>query len=398
MLTYIRNDFPFFKNNKNLIYLDNAATTHKPQAVIEAISDFYARYNAPVHRGVYSLAEHATEMYEHARDTVASFIGAHSNEVIFTKGTTEGINFVASSWAEQNLKEGDEIILTELEHHSNILPWIRLEQTKKIVLKYIPITEHGQLDYQRYLELLSSRTKLVACTHTSNALGTRVDLNFIIMHAHAQGARVLVDAAQAAGREYLDVHELKADFVVFSGHKMCGPTGIGILYAAKHMHEQLVPYQMGGGMVYSVDFHEATYLKSPQRYEAGTPPIAQAIGLAETVRYLQNSLSFEVLKEHEARLSSQLIEGLLKIPAIRILGPVEELKTSGHMVSFVSEKAHPHDIAAYLDKQGICIRAGNHCAQPLHKRLGISGSLRASFYAYTTSADITALLAHLSTL
>lgn len=397
-MIHIRRDFPFFNNNKAIIYFDNAATTHKPQAVIDAVSHYYSSANAPVHRGVYALAEHATDLYEQARHTVAAYIGAHDDEVVFTRGTTEGINFIATAWAERHLKPGDEIIITELEHHSNILAWIELERRLGIILKYVPITGEGYLDYQAYSNLLTSRTKLVACTHTSNVLGTRVDLPFIIKHAHGHGARVLIDAAQAAGRESLKVHELRADFLAFSGHKMCGPTGIGVLYIARHMHDQVSAYQYGGGMVKSVDMHSATWLKPPQRYEAGTPAIAQAIGLAQAVRYLEQHVPFSDLKQHEALLTAQLIAGLQMIPSIRILGPIQELKHSGHLVSFISTKMHAHDVAAYLDRYGMCVRAGNHCAQPLHKRLGIAASLRASFYAYSTQDEVTALLTRLDEL
>ena len=390
-----RNDFPFLRNNPQLIYLDNAATTHKPQEVLSALTDFYTFSNAPVHRGIYTLAENATNLYEQARESVASFIGARSHEVVFTKGTTEGINFVASSWAEQNLREGDEIILTELEHHSNILPWMRLEKKKGIIISYARISDAGDLDYEHYASLLNTRTKLVACTHTSNALGTRLDLPFMINAAHAQGARVLIDVAQAVGHEAINVGTLKPDFLVFSGHKMGGPTGIGVLYIAHHVHAEMIPYQVGGGMVYTVDFHEATYAKPPHRYEAGTPPIAQAIGLAAAIDYFKKTINFDNLKKHEAALCAQLIEGLQAIPSLRIIGPINELKKSGHMVSFMSEEAHAHDIAAFLDSRSIAVRAGNHCAQPLHKKLGISSSLRASFYGYTTHDDITALLSNL---
>lgn len=391
----IRAYYPFFTHNKSLIYLDNAATTQKPQAVIDALADFYLMHNAPVHRGVYALAERATDLYEQARTSVARYIDAHPDEIVFTKGTTEGINFVASAWAQNNLNPGDEIIVTELEHHSNLLPWIRLEQSQGILLKYIPIDGEGNLDYQKYPSLLTNRTKLVACTHTSNALGTRVDLDFIIQHAHNAGARVLIDAAQAAGRYDVQAHRLNADFIAFSGHKMGGPTGIGVLYIARHMHESVRPYQVGGGMVYSVDFHHATWLKPPLEYEAGTPPIEQVLGLAAAINFIEKEIDREGLKKHEAQLCGQLIEGLNQIPSLRVLGPVSDLATSGHLVSFVSDTMHPHDMAAYLDKQGICVRAGNHCAQPLHKRLGIPSSLRVSFYAYSTLDEVTFLLEQL---
>ena len=395
MFEKLRLDFPFFKAHKDLVYLDNAATTQKPQQVIDAMTEFYTQHNAPVHRGVYGLAERATEMYEDARQTVAHYIGAFPDEVVFTRGTTDGINAIAQSWAAVHLKPGDEIIVTELEHHSNILPWLRLEQSQGIVLKYIPVTSDGLLDYDAYEALLTSRTKLVACTHTSNALGTRINLPVIIKKAREKGARVLIDAAQAAGREFLNVHDLKADFLVFSGHKMAGPTGIGVLYIARHMQDQVEPYQSGGGMVYSVDFHNASWLKPPHRYEAGTPPIAQSVGLAAAIRYIQEKMPFDALQKHEAALCAQLIKGLSTFPLIRMLGPIEQLSQSGHLVTFVSENMHAHDTAAYVDKLGICVRAGNHCAQPLHRRLGITGSLRVSFYAYSTESDVSRFLAAL---
>ncbi len=379
-------DFPFFRNNK-LLYFDNAATTQKPGVVIDAMSSFYARHNAPVHRGVYALAEEATILYEDARSAIAQFIGAYPDEVIFTKGTTEAINFVASSWAQVHLKAGDEIIITELEHHANIVPWIRLEKTRGIVLKYIPIKEDGTLDYAVYLEMLSEKTKLVSCTHTSNVLGSHTDLDLIIEHAHSVGAYVLVDAAQAMAHSSVSVQELNADFLAFSAHKMFGPTGIGVLYVPRHMQSQVEPYQVGGGMVYSVDFHEASWAKPPQRYEAGTPPIAEAIGFKAAVDYINTHISFDDLKAHEARLTGRLINALQHLP-VRILGPLDELKHSGHMVSFASENLHSHDIAAYLDKHRIAVRAGNHCAKPLHRRLGITDSVRISFAAYNTEDEV----------
>ena len=318
-------DFPFL-NSTSLIYLDNAATMQKPQVVLDAMNTFYVHSNAPVHRGVYSLAEQATEKYEQARSTIAQFIGAFDDEIVFTKGTTEGINFIASSWAER-MRPGDEIIITELEHHSNILPWMRLER-RGIILKYIPILNDGTLDYEAYHALLSPRTKLVACTYTSNVLSTQVDLPFIINHAQAQGARVLVDAAQAVGRSALAVHDLKVDFLVFSAHKMGGPTGCGVLYIARHLQPEVEPYQVGGGMVYSVDYHEAKWLEAPRRFEAGTPAVAQVLGLEAAVQYIQKHISFEELKKHEAALCAQLIEGLKKLP-IRILGNEAELSQIG---------------------------------------------------------------------
>ena len=386
-----KKDFPFFSNNPDLVYLDNAATTHKPSAVIDALSTFYSRYNAPVHRGIYTLAEQATESYEQVRSAVACYIGAFDDEIIFTKGTTEGINYIVDAWASRMLHPGDEVIITEIEHHANIVPWIRLEQEKGIKLRYIPVRDDGALDYAVYRTLLTKKTKIVACTHTSNVLGMRTDLPFIIEHAHAQGARVLVDAAQAAGRERLAVHDLQADCVVFSAHKMGGPTGLGVLYIARSFQPEVAPYQVGGGMVHSVSHHAVTWAGIPARYEAGTPAIAQVYAFGETLRYLE-ALSFDAMRLHEASLCSLLLEGLSSLPSMRVLGSPQELSRSGHMVSFVSTRAHAHDIAAFLAMKGVCVRAGNHCAQILHARLGVEASVRASFYLYTTHSDVERLL------
>ncbi len=393
--TSYKKDFPFFTYNPHLVYLDNAATTQKPRAVIEALTRFYSRYNAPVHRGIYTLAEQATEFYEQGRSRVARYIGAFDDEIIFTKGTTEGINYIVDAWASRMLHAGDEVIITEIEHHANSVPWIRLEQEKGIKLRYIPMREDGTLDYEVYLALLTDKTKIVACTHTSNVLGVRTNVPFIIEHAHAHGARVLVDAAQAAGRERLAVHDLKADCVVFSAHKMGGPTGLGVLYMARSFQPEVEPYQVGGGMVSTVSHHTTTWAGVPARYEAGTPPIAQVYAFGETLTYLE-TLSFDDLRAHEAELCSLFLEGLRSLPSLRVLGSPQELSRSGHMVSFVSTHAHAHDIAAFLDTKGICVRAGNHCAQLLHKRLGVDASLRASFYLYTTKSDVEQLLSALA--
>lgn len=384
-------DFPFFNYHPELIYFDNAATTQKPKQVIDALSDFYGVYNAPVHRGIYSLAEEATVKYEAVRAAVADYLGAHPDEIVFTKGTTEGINLVASAWAGTTFKHGDEVIITELEHHSNILPWVRLEKSLGIKVKYIPMDEQGVLDYEAYKGMLTEKTKLVACTHTSNVMGIHTDVKFIIEYAHAAGARVLIDAAQAFAHSRVNVQEPKADFLVFSSHKMFGPTGVGVLYIARHMQNEVEPFEVGGGMVYSVDFHDATWAKPPLRYEAGTPPIAEVYGLGAAIDFLK-SLDFEVVRKHEAALTAHLIDGLAEIPMVRILGPIDTLKHSGYMVSFVSSKMHPHDIAAYVDKQKICIRAGHQCAQLLHKRLAIDGSVRVSFALYSTIAQVNTLI------
>lgn len=387
----IAKDFPLLKkkvNGKDLIYFDNAATSQKPQAVIDALTKFYTEHNNNIHRGVYQSAEEATQMYENARKTVADFINAHSDEIIFTKGTTEGINFVVRAWAAHNLKAGDEIVLTELEHHSNIIPWLALVQEKQIKINYIPVKADGTLDLCKLDAIITTKTKLVSCIHISNALGTHVDIDTIINAAHSVGAKVLIDAAQSIAHLPIDVKKNKADFLVFSGHKMGGPTGIGVLYIKKDLHEQTQPYQFGGGMPYEVDYHSVSFAKAPHKFEAGTPPIAQAIGLMSTIDYINTHIDFKKLAQHEADLCARLIEGLSKHSKIRLLGPIEQLKKSGHLVSFVIENMHAHDVADYLGKHGICVRAGHHCAQPIAKKMKYQSSVRASFYAYNTHQEV----------
>lgn len=388
-----RKDFPFLisESQKPLIYFDNAATSQKPQQVINAISHFYAHENAPVHRGIYRRAENITQLYEHARMEVASFIGAYNDEIVFTKGATEGINFIASTWAD-HLQAGDEIILTELEHHANILPWIRLAKLKNITLKYVPVTDRGDINYEQYLKLLNKKTKLVSFVHCSNAIGSQVDAEFIIKHAKLAGAKVLIDIAQSVGHEKIDLHKLGPDFAVFSGHKMLGPTGVGVLYIDRQIQDKVEPYQLGGGMVFEVDCYNASWLKAPQKYEAGTPPIGEVIGLSCAVAYLKKFVDFPKLVEHEAKLCQYFINGAIKIQGIKILGPVDQLCTKGHIVSFISNRMHPHDIAAHLDAHNIAVRAGNHCTQLLYRKLGIDGSVRLSFYLYNTEYEVETVL------
>lgn len=387
-------DFPIFKN-RNITYLDNAATSQKPQAVIDAISHFYAFDNAPVHRGIYKLAEDATIEYENARSKVATFINANSNEIIFTKSATEGINLVCDSWAKVHLKKGDIILVTELEHHSNLLPWIRLSNQLGLELKYIPINNEGLLDYQKFKDLLNPKVKLVACTATSNVLGTQIDINLITKLSHDIGAKVLIDAAQATAHMSINIQDLKPDFLVFSGHKMFGPTGIGVLFVSEDIIDKLEPCQVGGGAVLSVGNYDAKWAKAPYKFEAGTQGIAQAVGLSSAIDYINRNISFEQLQKYEADLCSFLINELQKIPKIKILGPIEQLKIKGHLVSFVFEGIHAHDIAAYLDNHNIAVRAGHHCAQPLHKKLDIDSSVRVSFCAYNNIQDIEKLIYYL---
>jgi len=395
MFKKIRADFPVLSkkiNNHQLVYLDNASTTQKPQQIIDAISNFYADHNANTGRGVYTLGEQATTLYEQARANVAHFINARTaQEVVFTSGTTESINLVAATWAKQNIGVGDEILISELEHHANLLPWQRVARENNATLKFIPVNADGTLDLNVLSQLLTHRTKLVAVSHISNALGTHNDVATIIKAAHAVGAKVLVDAAQSAPHQIIDVQKLGCDFLAFSGHKMFGPTGIGVLYVAQAVHAAMPPYQLGGGMVYEAGYQTATWLPMPHRLEAGTPPIAQAIGLAAALDYLR-ALDFEQLRVHEAALTAQLIEGLARMPHITVLGPQEQLKEKGHLVSFKVDSMHPHDVASYLDQFGVCVRAGHHCAQPLANKLGIDASVRVSFYAYNTAKEVDLLL------
>lgn len=390
----IKKDFPIFTKNKELIYFDNGATTQKPQQVIDAILNFYINYSAPVHRGIYDLAEQATILYENARKTVAKFIEADQNEIVFTKNTTESINLVAYSWAKNNLKEGDGILVTQMEHHSNLLPWMRLAQEKKLKLDYIPVTPNGELDYVVYEKLLSKNIKFVACVHTSNVLGTTNNIKFIIEKAHKFGAKVLIDAAQSVAHQKISIATLKSDFLVFSGHKMLGPTGIGVLYVTKAMQELMEPYQVGGSMVYTMQ-DDPIWVKGPRKFEAGTPPIAQAYGLAQAIDYINKYIDFEKLKIHEAELCKYLIEELEKHQSVKILGPIEKLKKSGHLVSFTVKDYHAHDVAAFLNSKNIAVRAGHHCAKPLHQKLGIENSVRVSFYAYNSLEEVKTLITSL---
>jgi len=390
MFSKLRSDFPILQpdEKKSLIYFDNAATTQKPQQVIDAISTFYAKDNANVARGIYKLGEVATDLYEQARAKVANFIGAWPEEVIFSSGTTRAINDIASSWGLQNIKSGDEILISELEHHSNLVPWQQLAKKTGAILKFIPVDKHGNLELNKLKELLTTKTKLVAVSHVSNALGTSNDIKKIIKEARKVGAKVLVDASQSIPHKKINVHDLDVDFLVFSAHKMLGPTGIGILYIKKDLHEQVPPFAFGGGMIFEVDFDKATFFVAPKKFEAGTPPIAQAIGFAGAIDYLQEHVDFDLLKDHESQLATQLIEGLQKIPKVKILGPIEQLKKEGSIVSFVIDGIHPHDIAEYLNQHGIAVRAGHHCAQPLAKKMGIDASVRVSFYFYNTKKEV----------
>lgn len=383
-------DFPWIMKHKNIIFFDNAASSHKPSQVIDMVTHFYQSEYAPVHRGIYATAEQATSRYEEARKKVATFINArNSTEIIFVKGATEAINFIAATWGLEHIQKGDEIVLTQMEHHANLLPWQWVVQQKQALLRYIPVTQEGVLDVSGLSAIITNNTKLVAVVSTSNALGTHNDLAPIIAQARNVGAKTLVDACQSVPHQKTDVQKLNCDFLVFSGHKMMGPTGIGVLYIKKELHNDISPYQRGGGMVRESTFQRATWLDAPQKFEAGTPPIAQAIGLGAAIDYYTMHIDFNILQKHETELTKATIQGLSSIPKIRLLGPIHELQQLGHSVTFIHEKYHPHDIAAFLDAQGVCVRAGHFCVQPLFNVWGMpAGAIRVSFFCYNTFEEV----------
>ena len=387
----IRKDFPTLSQTvygKPLIYFDNGATSQKPQSVIDAINQYYTKDNANIHRGVHHLSQVATEQYEQARKIIQTYINAQEDaEVIFTKGTTDSVNTVAFSLGE-TLTEGDEIIISEMEHHSNIVPWQMVCERKKCVLKVIPINDNGELELLRFDELLSNRTKLVSITHVSNTLGTINPIEAIIEKAHKHGALVLIDGAQSVQHMKVDVQKLNCDFYVFSGHKVFGPTGVGILYGKRKVLEMIPPYQGGGDMIAKVTFEKTTYNELPFKFEAGTPNISGGICLAAAFEYL-NKIDMEAIEKYEKQLQSYAQGELLKIDNVRIIGTAEN-KTS--VVSFIVENIHPFDIGTLLDKQGIAVRTGHHCTQPLMDRFNIPGTVRASFAFYNTFEEIDAFI------
>ena len=388
----LRNDFPILaerEHGKPLIYLDSAASAQKPQAVINAISDFYKHDYANIHRGIYELSARATRYYEEARQAVQRFINAkHAEEIVFVRGTTEGINLVAQSFAKQRLQAGDEIILSGMEHHSNIVPWYLLKQELGIELKIIPVLDDGSLDLAAYDALFTPRTKLVALSHVSNALGTINPIAAMISTAHTHQVPVLIDGAQAAPHIPVDVTALDADFYVFSAHKLYGPTGVGVLYAKKHYLDAMPPYQGGGDMIETVAFNRVTFAKAPQRFEAGTPDIAGVIGLAAAIRYVQN-IGMHAIAEHEQALLKIAEAALSEITGLRIIGTA---KPKVGVISFVINGIHPHDIGTVLDHEGVAIRAGHHCAMPLMERFALPATARASFGIYNNEADIAVLI------
>ena len=385
----IRNDFPILEqlvHGQPLVYLDSAASSQKPRAVIDALSRFYTSQNANVHRGIHELSNRATEAFEAARTRAAAFINAaHSEEIIFTRGTTEGINLVASTWGAANIKAGDRILLTEMEHHSNIVPWQMLCERVGATLLYVPVTgDEGLLDLEAFDRLLAQGVKLFAVTHISNTLGTINPIAELCARARAQGAVTVVDAAQSAGHTTLDVQKIGCDFLAFSGHKICGPTGIGVLYGRLPLLESMPPYQGGGEMILSVDFHKTTYNKPPHRFEAGTPDISGAVGLHTAMDFL-DGIGRDAIFEHDFELAQYAYDLLGEVPGVRRFGPA---KGRAGLVSFLLEDVHAHDLVTFADQKGIALRGGHHCNQPLMKKLGVPSTARASFYFYNNRSEV----------
>jgi cysteine desulfurase / selenocysteine lyase len=391
----IRRDFPLLQQRvygKPLAYLDNAATTQKPQAVIDRVTQYYVEENANVHRGVHWLSERATNAFEEARVTVARFLNAREpGEIVFVRGTTEAINLVTATFGRSRIGHGDEVAISAMEHHSNIVPWQILCEQQGARLRIIPITDAGELDLEAYATLLTDRTRIVSVVHVSNVLGTVNPIEEIVRLAHERGIPVLVDGAQAVAHRTIDVQALGCDFYVFSGHKVFGPTGIGVLYGASLLLESMPPYQGGGDMIRSVSFERSAYKAPPHRFEAGTPDIAGAVGLAAAIQYLAG-IGFERIASAERELLDYATGALSRLPRVRIIGTAAE---KAGVLSFVLDGVHPHDVGTILDREGVAIRAGHHCCQPLMDRLGVPATARASLALYNNPDDIDALSAAL---
>ncbi|HEX9653992.1 MAG TPA: cysteine desulfurase [bacterium] len=394
-VTAVREDFPILRqkvHNHALVYLDNAASSQKPRSVIDAIASYYQGYNANIHRGVHYLSELATQRYEAVRLQIRNFLNAESQrEIIFTKGTTEAINLVASSFGGKFIKAGDEIILSTMEHHSNIVPWQLLCECTGAKLRVIPINDDGEILLDEYKKLINPRTKLVSVAHISNSLGTINPVKEIIEFAHQHNVPVMIDGAQAVPHQAVDVRVLDCDFYAFSGHKVFGPTGIGVLYGKERYLQAMPPYQGGGDMIESVTFEKTTYAHLPNKLEAGTPNIAGVIGLGTALEYVIK-IGYDVIHEHEAELLSYATDALESIKKVRIIGTAKE---KASVISFVVEGIHPHDIGTVLDREGIAIRTGHHCAQPVMQRFNVPATSRASFALYNTTAEVDKLVAAL---
>ncbi len=390
----IRTDFPVLERETRagvpLVYLDNAATSQKPGAVIEAMSHYYEHQNANIHRGIHRLAEEATEAYESARQRIAKFINARTwREVIFTRNTTESLNLLARSWGQANLQAGDRVLLTEMEHHSNIVPWQMLAAERGIVLDFVPITADGQLDMVAFGSLLERQPKLVSFTQMSNMLGTITPAQEIARSAKEAGAVVAVDGAQSVPHMPVDVQTMGIDFMAFSAHKMLGPTGIGVFYGREELLQEMPPFLGGGDMIKRVELDGFTINDLPYKFEAGTPPIAEGIGFGAAVDYLQ-SLGMDNVHAYEQRITEYALERLEEVPGVQVYGPSYEYK--GAVASFTMDGTHPHDVAQILDNEGVAVRAGHHCAMPVHQKYDILATTRASFYVYNTEAEVDRLI------
>lgn len=391
----IRRDFPIFnrtiRDGKRLVYLDSGATSQKPQVVIDAESDFYKFHNAAVHRGAHQLAEEATDLYEGARESVARFIGAQVDEVVFTKGATESLNLIAYAMGNAavgnrfHLKEGDVIVVTEMEHHANLIPWQQLAARTGATLKWFEVTPEGRLDLSEIDQLITAKTKVVALTHQSNVLGTVIPLEDIVARAHAVGAVVVLDACQSVPHMKVDVKALDIDFMAFSGHKILGPTGVGIFWGKADLLAQLPPFLTGGSMIESVTMESATWAPAPKKFEAGVPNMAQAAGLGAAIRYVE-SIGIDAIHRHEIVLTDYLLKAFADIPRLRVVGPLNTIDR-GSAIAFTFADIHPHDLGQYLDSQGIAVRTGHHCAWPLNRKMGVQSTTRASLYLYNTLED-----------
>lgn len=392
----IREDFPILHEKAHgqpLIYFDNAATSQKPKTVLDALRRYYEHNNANVHRGLHELSSRATEAYEGSRRRVADYLGAASpDEIVFTRGTTESINLVAQAWGGKFLREGDVILLTEMEHHSNLVPWQLLAERTGVRLRFVPVRDDGTLALEQLSSLLTREVKLFAFTHVSNSLGTINPVAHLCEKARAIGALTLVDAAQSVGHAPINVRELGCDFLAFSGHKMCGPTGIGALYARAEVLDAIPPWHGGGEMIVSVTLERSAFKKAPHRFEAGTPNIAGAIGLEAAIDYIEQ-IGRPAIFEHDTELAHYAMERLEELPGMRVLGPREE---RGALVGFVMKSVHPHDLTTFADRYGLALRGGHHCNQPLMRRFGLPGTTRASFYFYNTKEEIDRMIEILS--
>lgn len=390
----VRNDFPILNreiNGNKLVYLDNAATSQKPRQVVEAISEYYFNHNANVHRGIHTLSEEATKMYEDARKKVASFIGApHPEEIIFTKGTTESLNRVAISWGLKNLKKGEVVLLSDFEHHSNMIPWMEEAKATEAKIEYLESNENGEITLEEVKKKITEKVKIISIAHASNVLGTIVPVKEICKIAHEKGILVCVDGAQAVPHLKVNLQSLDCDFYAFSGHKMLGPMGIGVLWVRKEILDNLEPYEFGGGMVDEVSYESATYTNPPIRFEAGTPNVSGAVGLAASIDFLE-SVGMEEIRKHEIELNKYTLEKLAEISGVKIIGPKEAEKRTG-VISFITKNVHAHDIASILNGFGVAVRSGHHCAMPYHKKHGLAATTRTSHYLYNTKEDIDKLI------